>query len=316
MIKYMPPSASSTPRFAGIKTFLRLPHVKTTKDIDFAIVGIPFDTGACYKTGSRFGPTAIREASTLMRNYNMNLDVDIFEYLSGVDYGDIDILPGFIHETYKAIEDGLTPLFNDDVMPISLGGDHSITLGELRAAAKKYGPVALVHFDSHLDTWDQYWGMKYTHGTPFRRACEEGLIDTAHSIQVGIRGSQYGPQDIKGSEELGFRVLTANEIHDIGIEKASQIIADRVKDAKAFLTFDIDFCDPSCAPGTGTIEVGGFSSYNAVKLVRNMKDLNFIGMDLVEVLPMIDQSGMTAYLAGNIIHEVLAIKALQKKAKM
>ncbi|HCT65472.1 MAG TPA: agmatinase [Lachnospiraceae bacterium] len=313
MGKYHPPSASSTPRFAGIKTFMRLPYVKTQQDIDFAIVGIPFDTGACFKVGARFGPGAIREASALMRNFNMNLNVDIFEYLSGVDYGDIDIVPGFIHETYSAIEEGLTPLFDANVMPISLGGDHSITLGELRAASKKYGPVALVHFDSHLDTWDQYWGMKYTHGTPFRRACEEGLIDTEHSIQIGIRGSQYSPQDIQDSEDLGFKVVTANEIHEMGISETGKIIRERVKDANAFLSFDIDFCDPSCAPGTGTIEIGGFSGYESIALVREMQAINFIAMDLVEVLPIIDPSGRTAYMAGNIIHEVLAMKALQKK---
>jgi agmatinase len=313
MGKYHPPSASSTPRFAGIKTFMRLPYVKTQQDIDFAIVGIPFDTGACFKVGARFGPGAIREASALMRNFNMNLNVDIFEYLSGVDYGDIDIVPGFIHETYSAIEEGLTPLFDANVMPISLGGDHSITLGELRAAAKKYGPVALVHFDSHLDTWDQYWGMKYTHGTPFRRACEEGLIDTEHSIQIGIRGSQYSPQDIQDSKDLGFKVITANEIHEMGISETGKIIRERVKDANAFLSFDIDFCDPSCAPGTGTIEIGGFSGYESIALVREMQAINFIAMDLVEVLPTIDPSGRTAYMAGNIIHEVLAMKALQKK---
>lgn len=313
MGKYHPPSASSTPRFAGIKTFMRLPYVKTQQDIDFAIVGIPFDTGACFKVGARFGPGAIREASALMRNFNMNLNVDIFDYLSGVDYGDIDIVPGFIHETYTAIEEGLTPLFDANVMPICLGGDHSITLGELRAAAKKYGPVALVHFDSHLDTWDQYWGMKYTHGTPFRRACEEGLIDTEHSIQIGIRGSQYSPQDIQDSKDLGFKVVTANEIHEMGINETGKIIRERVKNANAFLSFDIDFCDPSCAPGTGTIEIGGFSGYESIALVREMQAINFIAMDLVEVLPTIDPSGRTAYMAGNIIHEVLAMKALQKK---
>lgn len=315
MGKYQPPSASSTPRFAGIKTFLRLPFVQTTQDIDFAIVGIPFDTGACFKVGARFGPGAIREASTLMRNYNMNLNVDIFETLSGVDYGDINIVPGFIHETYAAIEEGLKPLFDAEVMPIALGGDHSITLGELRAAAKKYGPVALIHFDSHLDTWDQYWGMKYTHGTPFRRACEEGLIDTAHSIQVGIRGSQYGPEDIENSQKLGFEVITANEIHEIGIQETGRRIRERAGNAKVFLSFDIDFCDPSCAPGTGTIEIGGFSGYESISLVREMLPVNFIGMDLVEVLPTIDPSGRTAYMAGNVIHEMLAIKALRKQAR-
>ena len=313
--KYAPPSASTAPRFSGIKTFMRLPHIKTTEDVDFAIVGIPFDTGASYKGGARFGPTAIREASTLMRNYSMNLDVNIYDHLSGIDYGDIPIKPGFIHETYEEIEEGLKPLFDAGIVPISLGGDHSITLGELRAAAKKYGPVALVHFDSHLDTWDSYWGMKYTHGTPFRRACEEGLIDTKHSIQVGIRGSQYGPEDVQGSVDLGFEVLTANELHKIGIDEGIKRIQQRVGEAKVFLTFDIDFVDPSMAPGTGTIEVGGFTGYESMTLIQGLKDVNVIGMDLVEVLPVIDPAGLTAYMGANIIHEVISILALQKRDK-
>jgi agmatinase len=313
MIKYHPPNASVAPRFAGIKTFMRLPNVVTYEDIDFAIIGCPFDTGASYKSGARFGPTAIREASTLMRNYSMNLDVNIFDYLSGVDYGDIAITPGFILESYKQIETGLQPFVEAAIVPFVMGGDHSITLPQLRAFAKKHGPVALVHFDSHLDTWDQYWGQKYTHGTPFRRACEEGLIDTEHSIQVGIRGSQYGPEDVKGSIDLGFEVLSANELHQIGIAEGVKRIQARAGQAKVFLTFDIDFVDPSMAPGTGTIEVGGFSGYETMTLLQGMKNINIIGMDMVEVLPVIDPAGQTAYMAANIMHEVLSIIALQKK---
>lgn len=313
MTTYQPPSASMAPRFTGIRTFMRLPNVQTTKDIDFAVVGIPFDTGASYKTGARFGPSSIREASTLMRNYNMNLDVNLFDHLSGVDYGDLPILPGDILETYQRIESGLLPLVRDGVVPISIGGDHSITLGELRAIAAVHGPVALVHFDSHLDTWEDYWGLKYTHGTPFRRACEEGLIDVDHSIQIGIRGSQYGPEDIQGSIDLGFQVVTANEIHQDGIQAIGRKIAARVGNAKAFCSFDIDFLDPSCAPGTGTIEVGGFTSYQALYLIRALKEVNFVGFDIVEVLPTIDIAGITASAAANIAHEFLAILALQKK---
>lgn len=312
-VKYCPPSASTAPRFSGIKTFMRLPNVKTMEGVDFAIVGVPFDTGASYKSGARFGPSAIREASTLMRNYSMNLDVNIFDHLSGIDHGDLNVTPGYIHETYKQMEEGLVPFFEAGVVPIVLGGDHSITLGELRAAARKHGPVALVHFDSHLDTWDNYWGMKYTHGTPFRRACEEGLVDTEHSIQVGIRGSQYGPEDVQGSIDLGFEVLTANELHKIGIEEGVKRIQNRVGNAKTFLTFDIDFVDPSMAPGTGTIEVGGFTGFESMTLVQGLKDINIIAMDLVEVLPMIDPAGLTAYMAANLIHEVISILALQKK---
>ncbi|MDR0885049.1 MAG: agmatinase [Clostridiales Family XIII bacterium] len=312
-VKYQPPDAAKSPRFAGIKTFMRLPHVKTFEDVDFAVVGCPFDTGVCFKTGARFGPQAIRETSALMRNYSMNLDVNIFDHLSGVDYGDFDITPGYIVETYKQIAEQLYPFYDAGVFPVVLGGDHSITLGELRATAKKYGPVALVHFDSHLDTWDNYWGQKYAHGTPFRRACEEGLIDTEHSIQVGIRGSQYGREDVQGSIDLGFEVLTANELHEIGIAEGVKRIQNRVGDAKTFLSFDIDFVDPSMAPGTGTIEVGGFSGYETMTLVQGLRDINLVSMDLVEVLPTIDIAGKTAYMAANIIHEVLSIIAIQKR---
>ena len=311
-VKYHPPEITA-PRFAGIKTFMRLPNIKTTEDVDVAIVGASFDTGASYKSGARFGPSAIREASTLMRNYSMNMDVNIFDYLSCIDYGDVDVTPGYIHETYKQIEEGLQPLVDAGVVPITLGGDHSITLAELRAVAKKHGPVALVHFDSHLDTWDNYWGMKYTHGTPFRRACEEGLIDTAHSIQVGIRGSQYGPEDVQGSIDLGFEVLTANELHKIGVDETVKRIQKRAGDAKVFLSFDIDFIDPSMAPGTGTIEVGGFTGQQGMTLIQGMKDINIVAMDMVEVLPAIDPAGLTAYMAANLIHETISVLATQKR---
>jgi len=313
MVKYQPPSASAAPRFAGIKTFMRLPHVTTFEDVDFAIVGIPFDTGCCYKNGARFGPDAIRIESTLMRNYNMNLDVNIFDYLSGIDYGDITITPGYILESYRQIEEGLMPLLENDIVPLAMGGDHSITLAELRAICRKHGPVALVHFDSHLDTWDQYWGQKYAHGTPFRRAVEEGLINTEKSVQVGIRGSQYGPEDIRGSEELGFEVITANELHKIGIEEGAKIISDRVGKSKVFLSFDIDFVDPSMAPGTGTIEVGGFSGYETINLLHGLLDKELVGADFVEVLPTIDHTGRTAAMCANVMHEVLAMIALSRK---
>lgn len=315
MTKYVPEDALNSPRFSGIKTFMRLPNIKTNEDIDFAIVGIPFDTACTFRTGSRFGPSAIREMSVTLRPYNMNLNVNIAEELSGVDYGDIPVIPGFIEDSYKNIEEGIAPLINNNVIPISLGGDHSITLAELRAVAKKYGPVALVHFDSHMDTVDSYFGKKYNHGTPFKRAWEEGLIDTSHSIQIGIRGNLYSPDGIKDSEKIGFKVITANEMHEIGLDKVGKQIRERVGDKKVFFTFDIDFVDPAYAPGTGTIEVGGFTSYETLKLIRETKDLNFVGFDIVEVLPAYDPSQITAFLAANVAHEFLSIIALNKRKK-
>jgi len=312
MIRYAPPDASIAPRFSGIKTFMKLPHITEMKDVDFAIVGIPFDTGVVYKTGARFAPAQIRDASTILRNYSMNLDVNIFHYLSGVDYGDIPVIPGYIHETYKKIEEGLIPILEAGVVPISMGGDHSITLGELRAVCKVHGPIPIVHFDAHLDTWDNFWGVKYTHGTPLRRACEEGLIDTSHSIQIGIRGTQSGPSDVQGSVDLGFEVITANEMHKIGMEAVGERIRNRVKDKAAFLTFDVDFVDPASAPGTGTFEVEGFTGHETMSLIREIKDIKFVAADFVEVLPTIDPAGITSHLVASIMHEFIATLALQK----
>lgn len=313
MGKYFPPSASCAPRYSGIKTFMRLPYVKTTEDIDFAVIGVPFDTACNFKVGARLGPSSIREASALMKNYNINLEVNIFDHLSGVDYGDVPVIPGDILQTYDNIVSELTPLLDNGVMPFVMGGDHSITLGELRAVAKKYGPVALMHFDSHSDTSVSVYGQKYNHGTPFRRAMEEGLLQSGHCIQVGIRGTQYGPEDLQGARDLGIKVVTANELHKMGVEKAGEIMRETLDGRPVFLTFDIDFCDPSCAPGTGTIEPGGFTSYEALSLLRELKDENIVAMDLVEVLPTIDPSGQTAFLASVLMNEVMAIKALQKK---
>lgn len=313
MIKYKPQVIANSPKFCGIRTFMRLPHVKTVEDVDFVIAGAPFDTGSTFKTGSRFGPSSIRENSLLMRPYSLNLDVDIFEHLSGVDYGDFPIIPGYIEDTYQVIEQEMQTIVDQEVFPVVLGGDHSITLGELRAVAKKYGPVALVHFDSHTDTVDNYWGKKYTHGTPFIRAVEEGLIDPAHSIQVGIRGTQSHADDLKVSEDLGLKVVTANEMHEVGIKETGRLIRERVGNSKAFLTFDIDFVDPAYAPGTGTTEIGGFTSYETMKLIRELKDIYLVGCDIVEVMPSLDPSSITAYTAASTAHEIISLIALQKK---
>lgn len=313
--KYVPLNSLEVPRFAEIKTFMRLPNVKTVEDVDYAIIGVPFDTGVTYRPGQRFGPSAIRDISSLVKPYNVPQDVNVVDVLSGVDYGDVSVNPGFIEDTYDRMVEGLLPVVEAGVKPICLGGDHSITLGELRAIAKVHGPVALVHFDSHFDTIDEYFGKKYNHGTVFRRALEEGLIDVEHSIQIGMRGTFYSREDLTGSEDLGFKVITSFEMREIGIEKTIELIKERVGDAKAFLTFDIDFVDPAYAPGTGTIEVGGWTGPEALHMVRSLKDINFVGYDLVEVLPSFDPSQITAFLAANIVFEFISIIALQKQQK-
>ncbi len=312
-IKYKPINSLEYPRFAEVKTFMRLPYVKTTENIDYAVVGVPFDTGVTYRTGQRFGPSAIREISSLVKPYNIPQDVNVVEELSGVDYGDVPVNPGYILNSYDRMVATLTPLVEAGVIPICMGGDHSITLGELRAIAKKYGPVALLHFDSHFDTIDSYFGEKYNHGTVFARAVEEGLIDVDHSIQVGMRGTFYDRTDLTGSEDLGFKVVTSFKMRELGLEEVKRQIKERIGDAKVFLTFDIDFVDPAYAPGTGTIEVGGWTGSESLDLVRSLKGINFVGFDLVEVMPQQDPSQITAFLAANIMFEFISLIALQKK---
>ncbi|MFB5661181.1 agmatinase [Alteribacillus sp. HJP-4] len=315
-LKYTQDNTFATPRFSGVSTFMRLHHVNTLNDIDFMITGIPFDTAATFRTGTRFGPQAVRNFSSLVRSYSYFHKIGLFEYLSGVDFGDVPVVPGSIHDTYANIEKTLTPVFEKGIIPISVGGDHSITLGELRAAAKKYGPLALVQFDAHCDTTDEYFGQKYTHGTPFRRAVEEGLIDTSRSIQVGIRGSVNDPVDVDGAKNLGYEVITGDELLEIGWDAAIARIKSRVGNYPAFLTFDVDFVDPSCAPGTGTPEVGGLLSREAIYILRRLTGIRFIGFDVVEILPSYDHSDITSALGANVVFEMAALIAVMKKEKM
>ena len=310
-----PASALSSPRFCNMGTFMRMQKVDSAEGLDFAIAGAPFDTASSFRSGSRFGPNAIRNISAMMKPNNVIMQVNIMDGLKGGDIGDFNVTPGYIHPTYQAIEEGVANILKENACPIVLGGDHSITLAELRAVAKKYGPVALVHFDSHSDLCDEVFGQKYNHGTPFRRALEENLIDASHSIQVGMRGSLYDPDEHKMAAELGMKLIPAHKVREMGLENLIKTILERVGDKPCFLTFDIDFVDPAYAPGTGTPEVGGFTSLEALDLVRKIKDLNFVGFDLVEVLPAYDHGEITAYLAANIVFEYLSILAVKKKEK-
>ena len=308
-----PASALSSPRFCNMGTFMRMTKVDSAKGLDFAIAGAPFDTASSFRSGSRFGPNAIRNISAMMKPNNVILQVNIMENLKGGDIGDFNVTPGYIHPTYDAIEAGVAGILEENAVPIVLGGDHSITLAELRAVAKKYGPVALVHFDSHSDLCDEVFGQKYNHGTPFRRAIEEGLIDPAHSIQIGMRGSLYDPNEHKMAADLGMLLIPAHKVREMGFEALIRTAMERVGDKPVFLTFDIDFVDPAYAPGTGTPEVAGFTYYESLSLVRAIKDMNFVGFDIVEVLPAYDSGEVTAYLAANIVFEYLSILAAKKK---
>jgi agmatinase len=294
---------------------MRLPYEPRPDDVqaDVAILGIPFDTAASFRTGARFAPSAIREMSVLLRPSNQFHAINAFDDLNVVDGGDVPTVPGEIARTYSAVTSRWSELLSAGVLPIGLGGDHSTTLGELRAIAARHGPVASVQFDSHSDTWDNYWGVKYTHGTGFRRACEERLLDTEHSLQVGLRGSEYAPGDLDETRELGFMTLTANDILEMSAQQVAEQISARVDGRPAFLSFDIDFFDPAFAPGTGTPEVGGPTSAFGLSILRRLTGVHFVGGDVVEVLPAHDPADITALLAATVIFELLALVAVERR---
>jgi agmatinase len=313
LTRYEPADSFETPRFSGVRTFMRLPNVQDLENADAAIVGAPFDTGGTFRVGARFGPESIRSISHLLRRYNPGLGVGIFDHVSVIDYGDVPVVPGYIEESYKRIAEGLEPIHRAGVVPIVLGGDHSIALPELRAAAAVYGALALVQFDSHPDTWDAYFGQRHTHGTPFRRAVEEGLLDPSRSIQVGMRGSIYDEGDWNDAREMGFDLVPTDEVRQLGIPAVIERIRERVGDAKIYISFDVDFVDPAFAPGTGTPEIGGFTSREAQEFVRGLAGLEIVGCDVVEVLPPYDPAQVTALLAANVAHEFLSLFALGRK---
>lgn len=302
-----------SPRFCGIRTFMRQPLADDDTLANATIIGIPFDSGVSYRPGTRFGPAAIREASTLLKPYCPVLDVDISKWLSIADFGDIDTIPGYMAESLDMMTQGLEPLFKSATIPIIMGGDHSITLGILRAVNKAIGPVALVHFDAHSDTIPEYFGKPYNHGTPFYHALKEGLIIAQNSIQVGIRGPLYSRDALDWPKKQGLQILMGEEVHRLGIPRVTDIVRERVADKPVYVSFDIDFLDASCVPGTGTPEVEGFSTYQGLSLMRGICPFcNTIGMDLVEVLPDKDVSGITALAGASVIHSFLAAMALKK----
>ena len=303
-----------SPRFTGPSTFARLPHVRTTDEVDVAIVGVPFDTGVTYRVGGRFGPNAVRAASVMLRPYNPNLDVKPFDVLSCVDFGDVSIVPGYTERSYDAIEGAVAPIVEAGVIPILIGGDHACTLPHLRATRSR-GPVAVIDFDSHTDAWDSYFGEKYNHGTWMRRAIEEGLVDVNRSIEVGLRGSIYERGDWDGLRtELGLEFLTTEDVFRLGHEAVAAAIRERVGTGPAFISFDIDVVDPAYAPGTGTPEAGGPSARDMLAILRRLTEIEFVGFDVVEVIPAYDPAGQTATLAANIAYEMLSLVALRRLA--
>ncbi len=312
MPRYAPEDSLQSPRFTGPSTFARLPHVRTLDEVDLAVVGVPFDTGVTYRVGGRFGPNAVRAASVMLRPYNANLDVSPFDVLSCVDYGDVAIVPGYIERSYEAIEAAVRPIVEAGVVPLLIGGDHACTLPHLRATRSR-GPVAVIDFDSHTDAWDSYFGERYNHGTWMRRAIEEGLVDVAHSIEVGLRGPLYHAGDWTGLRtEFGLEYLTTEDVLAQGAEVTAARIRERVDGRPAFISFDIDVVDPAFAPGTGTPEPGGLSSHDALAIVRRLTGIDFVGFDVVEVIPAYDPAGQTAFLAANLAFEMLSLVALRR----
>jgi agmatinase len=310
---HAPLDAMEFPRFSGIRTFMRLPHLRDLQGVDFAVIGAPFDTGATYRVGARLGPEGIRSASVLLRPYNPAQGVALFEHLSGVDYGDLAVVPGYLAQSHAQITEQMRPILAAGVVPIVLGGDHSITLAELRAVAERHGPVGLIQFDSHGDVWPGYFGGLDTHGTPFRRAIEEGLLDLARSSQIGLRGSLYDAGDLELSRDLGFQVITAADLRRHGVEESLDAVRRRAGRGPCFLTFDIDFVDPAFAPATGTPEVGGFTSSESLELVRGLRGLELVGFDLVEVAPPYDGPGAaTCLLAANLAYEFISLLAVAR----
>jgi len=301
-----------SPRFGQVATFMLLPWAPSPANLDVALVGIPYDGGTSYRTGARFGPRAVREQSSLIRSWHPVLKVHPFQRLRVADCGDVDVVPIAIERTFEAITRRVDEIVAAGATPLCVGGDHSITLAILRAVARRHGRVGVVHFDAHPDTWDEYFGSKFFHGTPFRRAVEEGLIDPRRMIQIGIRGPLYGPEDFAFHDEHGIEVIRIEAVKDQGVAAAAQRLA-RLAGGPVYCSFDIDAVDPAYAPGTGTPEVGGLTSYEALALVRALSGLTLVGADIVEVSPPYDGPGqITALLAANLMFELVSLFALQR----
>jgi len=304
-----PPDGRQFPRFMGPGTFARLPRLDQVPRWDVAVVGVPFDIGTSYRPGARFGPIGIRLGSRTLRNWHPDLEVAPFGAQQVVDAGDVACSTFVIDDAIRAIEEAAVELGTEGGRLLALGGDHTIALPLLRAVHRRHGPVALVHFDAHVDTYDTYMGAAFTHGTPFRRAAEEGLFVKGHSMHVGIRGSKFGPEDLAEDAGFGFRVLGTWEIERVGIEGYVERIAEQVGDLPVYLSIDIDVLDPAFAPATGTPEAGGFTSRELLGILRGLRGLRLVGADIVEVAPVYDHAEITSIAAANVAYELVSLMA-------
>jgi agmatinase len=301
-----PQDSSKIPRFAGIATFALLPRVDQVPHADVKVVGVPFDSGVSYRPGARFGPAHVRESSRLLRPYNPVQDVSPFEAQQVADAGDIAVNPFDIGEAVRDIETGARELTADGARLLAIGGDHTIALPLLRVTAERHGPVAVVHFDAHLDTWDTYFGAPVTHGTPFRRASEEGLIDQTASLHVGTRGPLYGREDLRDDARLGFAVIGSHEVEREGLAAAIDRVHARLGDRPVYVSVDIDVLDPAHAPGTGTPEAGGLTSRELLEFLRALREHRLVGADVVEVAPAYDHAQLTGIAASHVAYEIIS----------
>jgi len=301
---------TKTPRYAGPPTFALLPRLDEVTRADVTVVGVPFDSGVSYRPGARFGPAHIRASSRLLRPYNPALDVHPFAAQQVADAGDIGVNPFDITEALATIDTAITQLRRDGSRVLTLGGDHTIALPILRSLARDHGPLAVLHFDAHLDTWDTYFGAAYTHGTPFRRASEEGLIDLERSMHVGIRGPLYSRQDLEADGLLGFQIVRADDYEVDGVARGVERIRARLGDAPVYVSVDIDVLDPAHAPGTGTPEAGGLTSRELLGTLRGLRGLTIVGADIVEVAPAYDTAEVTGIAAANVAYELLSLMSV------
>ncbi len=306
-----PLDGTKVPRFAGLLTFARLPRREEVTSCDIAVVGMPFDSGTSFRPGARFGPEAIRAGSRLLRTYNPALDVSPFDACQVADAGDLAISPFDVEAAMAAIESGLEQVLATSTRAVALGGDHTIALPILRVLHRRYGPIAVVHFDAHLDTWDTYFGAPFTHGTPFRRASEEGLLSKGNCIHLGIRGPIYERLDLSNDSDLGFVVRSADSMGEAHHEEILEQVHARVGDRPVYVSVDIDVLDPGFAPGTGTPEPGGLSSRELLSLLRGLVDLPIVGADVVEVAPAYDHAQITALAAAHVAYELVSAMAIQ-----
>jgi guanidinopropionase len=312
---FQPVSGFDLPRFAGVATFMRLPHVALTEDrineVDIGLIGVPWDSGTTNRSGPRHGPRQLRDMSTMIRAQNGASGVRPFELVNCADLGDVPPNPADIMETMERITSFYSIVKSAGIRPLTAGGDHLTSLPVLRALAKD-GPLSMIHFDSHTDLFDTYFGgTRYTHGTPFRRAVEEGLLDPKKIVQIGIRGTTYDNEDRDFANAVGIRVIAIEEFHARGVSDVLEEAREIVGQTNTYVSYDIDFVDPTFAPGTGTPEIGGPNSYQAIQVVRELTGVQIVGADLVEVSPPFDQSGGTAYLGASIMFELLCVMAAE-----